>query len=105
MSVSNGMSPVHPGEILDAELEEIGISVSGFADALAVPSNTISAILNGEQGITADMALRLSRYFSTSPEFWLNLQKTFELRVAEIEYGNQIARQVKPRDVAGAFGS
>ena len=105
MSVSNGMPPVHPGEVLYGELEELDISASALADALAVPVNTIAAILKGENGITANMALRLSRYFSTSPEFWMNLQKTFELRVAEIEYGNEIAKEVKPRDMAGAFGS
>ncbi|MCY4654586.1 MAG: HigA family addiction module antitoxin [Dehalococcoidia bacterium] len=105
MSVSNGMRPVHPGEILDGELEELGMNASALADALAVPDRAITAILKGENGITADIALRLSHYFGTSPEFWLNLQKTFELRVAKIEYGNEIAEQVKPRVTAGAFGN
>ena len=104
MSVSNGMRPVHPGEILDEELEELGMTASALADALAVPANAITAILRAETGITANIALRLSRYFGTSAEFWLNLQKSFELRVAEIESGNEISKQVKPRDIAGMVG-
>ena len=83
MSVNNGMRPVHPGEILGEELEELGMSASAMADALGVPTNRITAILKGQRGITADTALRLSRYLGTSAQLWLNLQKSFELRVAE----------------------
>ena len=96
----NGMQAVHPGEILREELEELGISAKALARALDVPGNRITAILNGQRGVTADSALRLSRYLGTTPEFWLNLQKTFELRVAEVEAGKMIARSVKPRDAA-----
>ena len=83
MRVSNGMRPVHPGEVLGEELEELGLSASALARALDVPTNRVTAILNGQRGISADTALRLSRYFSTTPQFWLNLQKTFELRVTQ----------------------
>ena len=100
MSVKNRMRPVHPGEILRDELDELGLSASGLADALAVPTNRITAILNGQRGISADTALRLSRYFGTTPQLWLNLQKTFELRVAEIDSGKDIAKSVKPRRTA-----
>ena len=81
----NGMRPVHPGEILRDELEALEMSAKAFAAALDVPGNRITAILNGQRGVTADTALRLSRYLGTTAEFWLNLQKTFELRTAEIK--------------------
>ena len=100
MRVSSGMRPVHPGEILEGELAELGMSANALATALAVPTNRITAILKGQRGITADTALRLSRYFGTTPQFWLNLQKTFELRVAETASGKEIAQQVQPREKA-----
>ena len=95
------MRPVHPGEILNDELAELGLSATALAHALAVPTNRVTAILKGQRGITADTALRLSRYFGTSPELWLNLQKTFELRHAEIESGQEIEERVKPRMTPG----
>lgn len=91
------MRPVHPGEVLREELEAVEMSASALAQALDVPPNRITAILNGQRGITADSALRLSRYFGTTPEFWLNLQKTYELRTTEAESGREIAKRVKPR--------
>ncbi len=100
MSVTNGMRPVHPGEILAEELEELGMSANAMAKALSVPTNRITAILKGQRGVTADTALRLLRYFGTTPQFWLNLLKTFELRVAEIESGDDIAERVLPRETA-----
>ena len=100
MSVSNGMRPVHPGEILGEELEELGMSANALAKALHVPTNRITAILKGQRGMTANTALRLSRFFGTTPHLWLNLQKAFELRAAEIESGADIAEQVQPRETA-----
>ena len=97
MSVRNGMPPVHPGEILADELRELGLTANALAGRLAVPTNRVTTILNGQRGVTADTALRLARYFSTTPEFWLNLQTTFELRRAEIESGDEINAQVQPR--------
>ena len=67
MSVSNGMRPVHPGEILREELDELGLSANALAKALDVPTNRITAILRGQRGVTADTALRLARYFGTTP--------------------------------------
>ncbi|MBC9868977.1 MAG: HigA family addiction module antidote protein [Opitutae bacterium] len=96
----NGMQPVHPGEVLREELEVLEMSAKAFAEAMDVPGNRITAILNGQRGVTADTALRLSRYLGTTPEFWLNLQKTFELRAAELKTGKQIAQRVKPRSAA-----
>ena len=97
MRVTNGMRPVHPGEILAEEMEELGLSANALAGALGVPTNRITAILKGQRGVTADTALRLSRYLGTTPQLWLNLQKTFELRVAEVESGKAIAARVQPR--------
>ena len=97
MSVSSGMRPVHPGEILGEELQELGLSANALAKALGVPTNRNTAILKGQRGITADTALRLSRYFGTTPQLWQNLQKAFELRVAEIESGRDITERVEPR--------
>lgn len=100
MSVTNGMRPVHPGEILREELDELEMSANAFAEALSVPANRISAIMNGQRGISADTALRLSRYLGTTPQVWLNLQKAYELRVAELTSGKEIAKRVKPRTAA-----
>ena len=96
MAFKSGMPPVHPGEILREELEELGLSANAMAQALDVPANRVSSILRGRRGITADTALRLSRFFGTTPQVWMNLQKTFELRTAENESGQIIAEKVKP---------
>ena len=96
----NRMRPVHPGEILREEIDALEVSAKAFAEALDVPGNRITSILKGQRGITADTALRLSRYLGTTPEFWLNVQKTYELRVAELEAGREIAKRVKPRNAA-----
>ncbi len=100
MRVNNNMRPVHPGEILADELDELGLSANALARALCVPTNRITAILKGQRGVTADTALRLSRYFGTTPQLWMNLQKTYELRVAETESGQDIAGRVQPREPA-----
>ena len=100
MSVTNGMRPVHPGEILGEELEELSMSAEALATALDIPTARVTKILEGERGMTADTALRLARYLGTTPQLWLNLQKTFELRVAEIEKGREIAERVRPRETA-----
>ena len=104
MSVSNGMRPVHPGEILGEELQELGMSANVLAKALDVPTNRITAILNGQRGITANTALRLSRYFGTTPQLWLNIQKAYELRIAEIEAGEKISERVQPRSATRVVG-
>ena len=94
---TNGMRPVHPGEILRDELDELEMAPHALARALAVPPNRITAILKGQRGVTADTALRLSRYFGTTPQFWMNLQQTFELRTAEETSGAEVAATVQPR--------
>lgn len=80
----NRMRPVPPGEILKEEfLKPRGMTANGLAKAIAVPANRITAILKDERGITGDTALRLGTFFNTSPEFWMNLQLTYDLRKAE----------------------
>ena len=93
--VQNGMRPVHPGEILRDELAALGLSANALSKQLGVPVNRITMILNGTRGISADSALRLARYFGTTPQVWLNLQKMWELRRAEIETGEKIAKRVQ----------
>ncbi|WP_027583321.1 HigA family addiction module antitoxin [Bradyrhizobium sp. Ai1a-2] len=84
-------TPVHPGEHLAEELRELGISAAELSRQIDVPVNRITGIIHGQRGITADTALRLGHWFGSSPEFWMNLQQTYELRVAESEIGPQIA--------------
>ena len=94
------MRPVHPGEVLREEMDVLGLSANALSKALGVPANRIAAILNGQRGVTADTALRLARYFGTTPQLWMNLQKTWELRRAEAESGGEIAERVTPRRTA-----
>ncbi len=100
MSTRNGMRPVHPGEVLRDELNEAGLSANALSKALGVPANRMTMILNGQRGVSADTALRLARYFGTTPQLWLNLQKTWELRQAEMAAGHEIAKCVMPRQLA-----
>ncbi len=81
---------IHPGEHLAEELQELGMSATALARQLDVPTNRITAILNGQRAITGDTALRLAHFFGVSAEFWLNLQKLYELRLAEEKVGNAI---------------
>jgi addiction module HigA family antidote len=78
---------VHPGEHLAEQLEALQMSAAELARQLKVPTNRITQVLNGQRAITGDTALRLGHFFGTSAEFWLNLQKIYELRVAEEESG------------------
>ena len=100
MPPKNGMRPVHPGEILREELQTLDLSANALSKALDVPVNRITAILNEQRGVTADTALRLARYFGTTPQVWLNLQQTYELRRAEIAVGTRITECVRPRHTA-----
>jgi antitoxin HigA-1 len=85
-------SAIHPGEHLAEELKELGISAAELARQVDVPVNRVTGIINGQRGITADTALRLGHWFGTSPEFWLNLQKLYELRLAREELGERIKK-------------
>ena len=83
---------IHPGEILADELAEIGITPTALARELKVPPNRLTQIVQGKRAITGDTALRLAHWFGMSPQFWLNLQTAYELRIAEKEAGAQIRR-------------
>ncbi len=85
-------TPIHPGEILAEQLRELGLTVRQFAAEIEVPPNRISQIVRGMRAVTADTALRLGHYFRTDPRFWLNLQQSYELRLAERAAAKRIAR-------------
>jgi addiction module HigA family antidote len=86
--------PIHPGKFLADELETLNMNAAQVAEALHVPANRIYQLLNGQRALTADTALRLSQWLGTSAEFWLNLQKLYELRLAEQEQGKEIKRTI-----------
>ena len=90
----NAMRPIHPGEILKDELIEINMTANAFANELHVPANRITSILNGNRSITADTALRISRFFGTTPEFWLNLQTAYDLKLAKQAVGSKVEQEV-----------
>jgi addiction module HigA family antidote len=83
-------TPIHPGEILGDELKEIGITGAALSRQIKVPENRVPQIIAGKRSITADTALRLGKWFGTTPAFWLNLQKSYELRKAVLEIGKEI---------------
>jgi addiction module HigA family antidote len=82
-----GRTAIHPGEHLAEQLKELGMSAAALGRQLKVPTNRITGVLNGTRAVTGDTALRLGHFFGTSAEFWLNLQKLYELRVAEKKAG------------------
>lgn len=95
-TTTNRMMPVHPGEILREEMDERDLSANALAQALGVPTNRVTAILNGQRGVTADTARQLSQYMGTSTEFWLNLQQTWDLRLAESGAGKGRRHLIRP---------
>ena len=89
--------PIHPGEILNEEfLEPMGISQYRLAKSLAVPPRRINEIVLGKRAITADTAIRLARYFGTTPQFWINLQGRYDLDVVEDRNADRIRKEVSP---------
>jgi addiction module HigA family antidote len=96
----NKMRPIHPGEILKDELDELKLSANKFAAKLHVPTNRITEILNGRRAITADTALRLSAFFGTSAEFWLKLQNAYDLKITSMKLGKQIKMEVEDKNAA-----
>lgn len=89
--------PIHPGEILADELEELGVTPTDLARQINVPPNRVTQIIHGRRGITGDTALRLGHWFRTSAEFWLNLQAAYDIRIAEQAAGAEIdALPVRP---------
>ena len=101
-----GLKPIHPGEILKHDfLDPWGLSANALATALGVSPGRINEIVRGCRGITASTALRLARYFGTSPGFWINLQARHDLDVAERTLRRTIDRQVEPRATRAAQGA
>ena len=89
-------APIHPGKFLADELEALEMSVPELAAVLHVPANRIYQILKGQRALTAGTALRLSQWLGTSAEMWMNLQKLYELRLAEQLEGERIRKTIKP---------
>ncbi len=83
--------PIHPGEILADELNELQITPTELSRQISVPPNRISQIIQGKRAITGDTALRLGHWFQTSPQFWLDLQSAYDLRIANDEIGREVA--------------
>jgi antitoxin HigA-1 len=83
--------PIHPGEILADELAELGITPTELSRQIRVPPNRLNQIIHGRRGITGDTALRLGHWFGTNPQFWLNLQSAYDIRLAEERAGAEIA--------------
>lgn len=91
-------APTHPGEVLREDfLKPLGMSQYALARAIDVPQIRVSAIVNGKRAITPDTALRLARYFGTTPEFWLGMQATYDLEMARDRIGPEIEAKVQPR--------
>jgi addiction module HigA family antidote len=95
--------PIHPGEILADELEELGITPTELARQLRVPTNRITQIIHGQRGITGDTALRLARWFNMSPQFWMGLQLDYDLEIARDQLGEMLA-EIPQRALAEATG-
>jgi addiction module HigA family antidote len=91
-------NPTHPGEVLIEDfLKPLGMSQYALAKAIGVPQIRVSEIVRGARAVTPDTALRLARYFRTSPEFWLGMQATYDLETARDEVGAQIEAEIEPR--------
>ncbi len=92
------LEPIHPGEILREEfMKPLDLSAHALAMALRVPATRIGEIVRGRRSITPDTALRLARYFRTSPDLWIGLQAEYDLRQAQRQLAQEIDRQVEPR--------
>jgi addiction module HigA family antidote len=94
------LPPVHPGEFLKETLDDLGLSMNQLAAAIRVPANRINAIVAGQRSITGETALRLARYFDTTPEYWLNMQTHYDLEKARDEWEARVAAEVSPRTAA-----
>ena len=90
-TASDNLPPVHPGEFLADELEALHMSARKFAEHIGVPPNAITAIVNGQRGISAEMALRLGRAFGTGERYWMNLQAFYETKIAREKLGAKVA--------------
>jgi antitoxin HigA-1 len=95
------MPPVHPGETLREDfLKPLGLTAHRVAMELRVPVTRVNDIVRGRRAITADTALRLARYFATTPQFWMNLQTNYEIELAQDERGSEISERIRPHKAA-----
>ena len=92
----DGMPPIHPGEYIAEDLEELGMSAAEFDAGLAVPAGTTASLMAERRSITPELALRLSHYMCTSAELWMNLQASYDLKIAERKHGDTVAAEVTP---------
>jgi addiction module HigA family antidote len=90
------LPPIHPGEVLADTLREAGISATSAAIAMALPPSTLTRIIKGQRNVTALIALRIARYFGTSPDIWIRIQTAFDLEIAKDRDGARIERDVRP---------
>ena len=97
MPPKNGMRPIHPGELLADELMELGATPDEFDEVLGLPQGTVADILRGKRNIDAEFALRLSRYLGGGERLWMNLQVSYDLKIAQQKHGAAIAKRVTPR--------
>jgi antitoxin HigA-1 len=91
------LPPIHPGEMLKEVMDDFGLTMNQLAKALHVPPNRITAIIKGTRGITAETALRLARYFDTSPQYWMNMQAFYDLEVARDKFEAAVLKEIQPR--------
>jgi hypothetical protein len=99
--IKNNMRPIHPGEILREEyLGPLGMTANALSMALRVPAPRINDVVRERRGVTTDTALRLARFFNTTPQFWLNLQTSFDLKQTELAVGEKIVHDIRPMKVA-----
>ena len=97
MNAEDRIAPIHPGEHLTDFLEELGITQYRLAKDIQVSAGRIHEIIQGKRGISADTALRLARYFDTSPDYWMNLQSHYDLEMAEQSVGARIRQVIQPQ--------
>ena len=99
-STIDKLPPVHPGEILKETLDDLDLSMNRLAKEIRVPANRISSIIARQRGITGETALRLARYFGTTPEYWLNMQARYDLETARDQWEDRVKTEVHPRPAA-----
>ena len=99
-NTTDKLPPVHPGEILKETLGDMEISMNRLSKEICVPANRISSIIAGQRAITGETALRLARYFGTTPEYWLNMQARYDLETARDQWEDRVTSEVRPRHAA-----
>ena len=95
------LAPIHPGVYLKELLDELGLTQAGLARDIGVPAMRVSYLVHGKRPVTAELALRLGRYFEQNPRYWLNLQSRYDMDVAEDAVGARVAREVQPCTAVG----